>query len=599
LAVSGCSRYSAARGATRLGRYCIAGLFGVLLLAVCSRAQATYEVDIDAPRSVRSLLKDHLDLYRFAKRTDISDEQFGFLVTAAPQQASDLVQTDGYFSAIVKTDVRSADGKPGGKKRVTVTVVPGERTVVESVKLTFTGPIETEDPGLQNTARLAWDLHPGDPFTQGSWDSAKNASLKALQARRYLGAKIIHSDAQVNPRTHRAALQVEFASGPTFTFGPVEISGGQRYPEQIVRNIDPIHPGAIYDASQVQELQRQIQATPYYANVAIDVANDPAKPALSPVHVKLSEFQYQSIRSGVGYSTGTGPSLQSSYQYNNVFNKAWVFTVQGLLQPQTQNGALSLAMPPDSKAYVNSVMASYTRTDYEDTDIHSVLTGLQRTRSLENYDWTYSLLFYEDRLDQNTAGPTTSRALVPGWSWTRRNVDDPIFPSRGNLVQVQAGFAVKGLLTDQSFGRVYAHGKQYLPLGKSDSLVFRAELGGVFTTGGSSGIPASLLFRAGGADSIRGYSYDSIGNNVGGSVLPTKYVATGSAEYQHWFTHEYGGAVFFDIGTAADTWAEKTIFQGVGIGARWRSPIGPINVDLAYGLRNRSVRPYLTLGVAF
>jgi len=166
-------------------------------------------------------------------------------------------------------------------------------------------------------------------------------------------------------------------------------------------------------------------------------------------------------------------------------------------------------------------------------------------------------------------------------------------------VQVQAGFAVKGLLTDQSFGRVYAHGKQYLALDKSDLLVFRAELGGVFTTGGSSGIPASLLFRAGGADSIRGYSYDSIGNNVGGSVLPTKYVATGSAEYQHWFTHEYGGAVFFDIGTAADTWAEKTIFQGVGVGARWRSPIGPINVDLAYGLRNRSVRPYLTLGVAF
>ena len=599
MAVSGGFQSSAARSATRLGRYCIVGLFGVLLLAVCSRAQATYEVDIDAPRSVRGLLKDHLDLYRFAKRTDISDEQFGFLVTAAPQQANELVQTAGYFSAIVKTDVRSADGKPGGKKRVTVTVEPGARTMIDSVKLTFTGPIEMEDPGLQNTARLAWDLHPGDPFTQDSWDSAKNASLKALQARRYLGAKILHSDAQINPRTHRAALQVEFASGPTFTFGPVEISGGQRYPEQIVRNIDPIHPGAIYDASQVQELQRQIQATPYYANVAIDVANDPAKPALSPVHVKLSEFQYQSIRSGVGYSTGTGPSLQSSYQYNNVFNKAWVFTVRGLLQPQAQNGALSLAMPPDSKAYVNSVMASYTRTDYEDTDIHSVLTGVQRARSLENYDWTYSLLFYEDRLDQNTAGPTTSRALVPGWSWTRRNVDDPIFPSHGNLVQVQAGFAVKGLLTDQSFGRVYAHGKQYLPLGKSDLLVFRAELGGVFTTGGSSGIPASLLFRAGGADSIRGYSYDSIGNNVGGSVLPTKYVATGSAEYQHWFTHEYGGAVFFDLGTAADTWAEKTVFQGVGIGARWRSPIGPINIDLAYGLRNRSVRPYLTLGVAF
>jgi len=40
-------------------------------------------------------------------------------------------------------------------------------------------------------------------------------------------------------------------------------------------------------------------------------------------------------------------------------------------------------------------------------------------------------------------------------------------------------------------------------------------------------------------------------------------------------------------------------YPGAGIGARWRSPVGPINVDLAYGMRNRSVRPYLTLGIAF
>jgi len=82
-------------------------------------------------------------------------------------------------------------------------------------------------------------------------------------------------------------------------------------------------------------------------------------------------------------------------------------------------------------------------------------------------------------------------------------------------------------------------------------------------------------------------------------VLPTKYLATGGVEYQHWFSHEYGGAVFYDVGTASDTWYEKTFYQGAGVGARWRSPIGPVNLDLAYGLRNHNFRPYLTLGIAF
>lgn len=580
----------ARRAAARILVACCAAL------PFCSAAQAAYEVSLDAPRSVRSLLKTHLDLVRFSSRDDVSEEQFGFLVTAAQQQVNDLVQTEGYFSAVIKTDVQRGSK---GRERVTITVDPGPRTTIASVDLHFQGPVASEEPALETTARLAWNLHVGDPFSQSGWSGAKNAALKALQSRRYLGARIAYSDARINPRTHQAALSVDFDSGPTFHFGDVKISGMKRYPQDIIARIDPIHPGEIYSAAKVQELQRQIQNTPYYSSVAIDVASDPAHRDATPVSVKVSEYQYQNVRSGVGYSTNTGPSLQGSYQYNNVFNRAWVFTVQGLVEPETQNGVISLAMPPDEKSYVNSLRASYTRTDYEDTDIHSALVGVQRARSLANYDWNYSLMFYEDHLTQNTANPSVSRALLPGWSWTRRNVDDPVFPSSGNLIHAEAGFAIKGLLTDQTFARFYAHGKQYWQISRSDLLVFRAEFGGVLTGGSSSGIPASLLFRAGGADSVRGYSYESIGNNVGGSVLPTKYLMTGGGEYQHWFTHDYGGAVFYDIGTATDNWHEKTFYQGVGVGARWRSPIGPVNLDLAYGLHDRSIRPYLTLGIAF
>lgn len=569
---------------------------GLVLMLCCGTAQAAYEVSVDAPRALRSLLKSHLDLVRFAKRDDVSDEQFGFLVTASIEQANDLVRTEGYFSAVIRTDVRNLGH---GRKRVVLTVDPGVRTTIAAVTLHFDGPVNQEAPALALAARQAWTLHVGDPFTQADWSGAKAAALKALQARRYLAARIAHSDARIDPRAHTAVLTVDFDSGPTFRFGEIHLDGVKRYPRTIIDHVNPIHRGEIYSAAKVQELQKQIQATPYYSSVAIDVANNPAQRAAAPVDVKLSEYQYQNVRSGVGYSTNTGPSVQGSYQYNNVFDRAWVFTVQGLLEPSAQNGSLSLAMPPDGKAYVNSALASYTRTDYEDTDIHSVQVGAQRARSLENYDWTYSLMFYEDRLNQNNGDITVSRALMPGWSWTRRNVDDPVFPSEGNLFHAEAGFAVKGIFTDQTFARFYLHGKQYFKIDKTDLIVLRGELGGVLTSGSSSGVPASLLFRAGGADSVRGYSYESIGNTVDGSVLPTKYLITGSTEYQHWFTHDYGGAVFYDIGTASDTWSEKTFYQGVGIGARWRSPIGPVNLDLAYGLRNHSVRPYLTLGIAF
>ncbi|TKC83201.1 outer membrane protein assembly factor [Trinickia terrae] len=569
---------------------------GCLLIVFAMPASAKYDVDIDAPRSVKKLLKEHLDISRFAKRDDISDDQFTFLVTATPQQVRDLAATEGYFAPVVRTDVRTT---AKGTKDVMVSVDPGPRMMVSSVTLSFKGPVLTEDPRQETATRFAFSLHEGDPFTQSDWDGAKNAALKQLQSRRYLGAKIQRSEARIDPRTKSAALSVTFDSGPTFTLGPLDVSGVRRYPGDIVTKVNPLGVGEIYDTQRIAELQRQLQNTPYYASVAIDVDSDVQKPQQTSVHVKVSEYPYNSVRGGVGYATDTGAHVQGSYTYLDTFGAAWPLSIQGRLDQIQQYGQITLSMPPGARAWTNSALASYTSTNVSGTTIYSARAGVQRSRTSQNIDYTYSILFYDDRLDQNAVGPQTSRALVPQWSWTRRNTDDPLFPRAGNLIHAEAGFAVKNALADQSFIRGYARAQQYLPVGRRDLFVFRAEAGGVFTSGPSSGVPASLLFRAGGSNSVRGYSFQSIGNNVDGSVLPTKYLMTGSAEYQHWFNHDWGAATFFDIGTATDTWGEKVFYPGLGFGARWRSPVGPVNVDLAYGLRDKSVRPYLTLGIAF
>lgn len=83
-----CNRAAAARAARVTVAGCLAACFAL-------PAHAKYDVDIDAPRSVRKLLKSHLDIARFAKRDDISDDQFDFLVTATPQQVRDLTATTG------------------------------------------------------------------------------------------------------------------------------------------------------------------------------------------------------------------------------------------------------------------------------------------------------------------------------------------------------------------------------------------------------------------------------------------------------------------------------------------------------------------------
>lgn len=280
---------------------CGIGLVIILAFLPVS-AQAEYTVDIEAPRKLKALLKKHLDLARFAKRTDISDEQFEFLVTAAPQQARELAETEGYFSAVVTTDVVTLGNQP----EVTISLDPGPCTAISSVALNFTGAIQTEEPAREDLVRRAWTLRRGDAFSQSAWEGAKNASLKALQAKRYAAAKILHAQALIDPRIEQARLAATFDSGPTFTMGAIEISGLKRYPAKIIHHVNPLQPGELYSVERLLELQRQVQNTTYFASVAVDVANDASQPHHVPVKVKVSEYPWHSIRSGIGYSSDTG-----------------------------------------------------------------------------------------------------------------------------------------------------------------------------------------------------------------------------------------------------------------------------------------------------
>jgi len=159
--------------------------------------------------------------------------------------------------------------------------------------------------------------------------------------------------------------------------------------------------------------------------------------------------------------------------------------------------------------------------------------------------------------------------------------------------------AAKGLLSDATFFRMYGRIRQYVPVGNRDLFIARLELGANLTSADSSKIPATLRFRAGGTDSVRGYSYQSIGTASGSSVLPAKYLATTGLEYQYWFKPDWGMAVFWDAGTAADALNDVKIFNGVGVGARWRSPVGPVQLDIGYGIQKQQFRPHISLGVAF
>ncbi len=566
---------------------------------------AAYKVEVNAPSGVLSILTTYLDLVRYQNRTDLTNEQVRFLIETVNDQVNNLLATEGYFSPTTAVDTAESNNLIDTVK---LSVTTGEQTVINQVDINITGAIEQESPSTIEAIKSEWDLVKSKPFRQSDWASTKDKLLLKLQTDRYAAAKIAASKAVIDPDARTADLTAQYDSGPLFTLGPLQINGLKRYPASIIHNVNPLHVGEPYTVPRLQALQRQIQNTAYFSNVIVSIDDNANNAENAPVQVHVSEFPTQRTRLGVGYASDTGMQVESRYTHYNVFNRAWVFDGQAKVEQRRKYGALELAMPPDSKSYVNSISTSFDRTTLQGVDLRNFRFGFEKSRSGELYDTSYMLTYYRDELqqddgatlpDQTVTSPGKHQALVLGFKWARRDVDNPIFPRRGHLLTAEAGLAFKGIMTDQTFSRIYVRYKRYIPLFTRDMIIARAEFGGVFTKGQAGEVPASLLFRAGGSDSVRGYSYQSIGNRVGGTVYPTKYLTIGSLEYQHWFTEQWGSAVFYDIGTAANSMSDREFYHGVGAGARWRSPVGILQFDLAYGMQSKTIRPHISLGIAF
>lgn len=118
-------------------------------------------------------------------------------------------------------------------------------------------------------------------------------------------------------------------------------------------------------------------------------------------------------------------------------------------------------------------------------------------------------------------------------------------------------------------------------------------------------LPATLLFRTGGDATVRGYRFEEIGVELpGGRIGPGRYLASGSVEWQRpirrrGVTTPFESMLFVDAGAVANRVGDLRPEFGVGTGVRWRSPVGPLEVALAYGIGTRKLRLHMNVGVTF
>ncbi len=558
---------------------------------------ASYQVEIEAPSPLKTLLENHLDIIKWRTNPRMSPSEWKRLSTEAPKQIKALLATEGYFSPSINLKTTENDSQHIAQ----FTIEEGNPTLIDSVKITFTGDIaQQSDKTAPNQQQLRdeWLLKPSMTFTQTAWAEAKRSLLTKLLVSRYPNANITSSKAAIDSNQQTAALEISIDSGNTIHFGELLIEGLERYPESIIHNLNPIKPNAVYSQSQLLTFQTRLQESGYFRMVEVtsDAKTASEQNNLAPIKVKVQENQAIKLSTGAGFSTNTGVRTQLTVDHLNLFNRNWRMTSSLRLEQKLQSISGTIRLPTTENGYRDSANAATTRTEIEGQTTTVTQAGVKRAWGTLRREQYIGANLLAEHVNLDSADSSDSYAATLGYGIILRRTDNNLNPTRGYLFNAQFNGAPLASLSSGTFLQSYFKTQAYYPITKSTQLIARAELGMVH---GKNSAPATFLFRAGGDQSVRGYGFQSLGVTEGDATVGGRYLTTGSIEIIQWLTPEWGAAIFTDFGNAANTIKDLKPVYGYGLGARWKSPVGPIGADIAYGQETDEYRMHFNIGVTF
>ena len=582
-----------------------------MVLQASAAAQA-FDLQISAAPELQALLEQHLELQRYRVLTDLSDSEIQSLMHSAQDDAAQLLATLGYFSPAIQLELQPASAL--APRTVHITVEPGPQTRVGAVDLRLEGAV-TSDAQASQALRDLWSLASGEPFTQDGWDAAKSQALKQLLQRRYAAARQLDSSAVVHADAAVVDLAVQLDSGPAYTIGSLDVQGSSRYGVDLARRLARLQPGQDYVQAELVQAQQRLTDSGYFdaAYLSLDQRSDPAH---AVVHAQLTEAKMQKAVFGVGASTDTGARLSAEHTYNQVPGINWRAVNKLSLSRDSNSFSSDWTSQPTDSQWRWAGSALLQQDTVGAIDVKSQRYRFGRFTTEANLDQSYyAQVEHSDVIYLESGERSTTEAVSGNYAFTLRHFDSTPFPTQGWGLggELSAGSTLGS--GQEPSGRVLLHGNLYQPLGQGESnlfarqhagrMLYRAQVGAVVVDNVAH-VPFNQLFLAGGDNSVRGYKFQEIGVTHNGvlSAESGRYLATGSLEWERPVVRngqmtDWESAVFIDTGAVANVLDEFSFKVGVGVGARWKSPIGPLQIDLAYGVATQALRLHLSVGFVF
>lgn len=544
------------------------------------------------------ILSKETAFYRFLSNSDIYDPD---RLSADQDALRKFYTSEGYADVQVISAV--AELSPDLKSFfITFTVDEGDRYQLGKVDIKST--LKDLDP---ETLRQYVESSEGDWYDSSKVDKSIDRMTTAIGTLGYAFVKI---DAQLDRDRDNKIINLTYVieEGPRVFVNRIDITGNVRTLDKVIRREFRIAEGDAFNAAKLQRTRQRIQNLGFFSKVDIT-----AKPADQPdkidLNVNVEEQSTGELTFGIGYSTGDGPLGQVNIRERNLLGRGQDLRLDFSISGRNSQVNLSYTEPyfmdMPLSAGVDAFRTETKRTE-SSFDQSRLGGGVRAGYDISEYlrqSWRYQFsrnnVFDVDN-DASAAikqqeGISYKSMIGQDLTYDRR--DNRFDPREGYYVQVSTDLA--GLGGDVRYAAAELYAGYYYPVTDNVTASVEGQVGHI--QGIADDVRIIDSFSLGGS-TFRGFRIGGVGPRdlatndfLGGNDY---YLGSVQLAFPLGLPEEYQirGRVFSDFGSLWNTDAsgsgaivdENVLRVSVGSGITWRSPFGPIALDLAYPVKKQS-----------
>ncbi|MSP53070.1 MAG: hypothetical protein EXR81_02310 [Gammaproteobacteria bacterium] len=548
----------------------ILGCFPILLWA---KTTIHYEIIGINGEPLKNVMTNLTSTEKNLSKTDniISEESVKDFFNESDTLIRSALQPYGYFYPTIHSRIEQDKSKWTFYYQIN----PGRSVQISSLDVQVIGAGKNTKPF--NTLLADFPLKMGQRFTVANYTAAKQKLFFVADNNGYLDAQLKIHKVNVDPKKNTATIRLIFQTGERYYYGTIEFSPTP-LSDSFLRRYLPFHTGELMSSTKNLQLQQNLAASGFFQEATVQPKMNQAKNHVVPIYVSLKPVKKMRHIFGLGWGTDTGFRGQIGWQWR-LINK-YGHSLEADYSLSQIGNAVGLTYyirggDPIHEQYTINANKVYYATAAGSSRFQNY--GSSFISTYTEWQTTINLSYQAETDIIPNQGTLNTNLIIPSITWSRLVTDNILQPTYGSHITLNIRGADEKVLSTTSFAQIHLGMRFINSLSYRNRLFSRMDLGATSISNFNT-LPLSLTFTAGGAQSVRGYGYQSLG--------PGPYLFNATLEYQFRVYDEWFATAFHDAGNAFAELNAPQLKQSTGLGVLWQSPIGSMELSVSDPMYN-------------